>query len=189
MASMPSGTRREFWEDPWPAEPPLNAKFSSTDLKGKRPSVGKRASRSLSRFLIIFFTGVAATLAWQSYGDATREMIANSYPQFGWLAPQALALASTVSDVPAAPATPSPDEQQLKAMTLGLAAVRQSVDQLVAHQQEMAGDIAKLQADRQDILDKISSPPPRPAAAPARKPVPPTPTPTPVPSSQPAPVR
>jgi hypothetical protein len=35
----------------------------------------------------------------------------------------------------------------------------------------MAGDIAKLQASEQDILNKISAPPPRPAAAPARKPV------------------
>jgi hypothetical protein len=51
--------------------------------------------------------------------------------------------------------------------------VRQSMDQLAAEltagQRQMAGDIAKLQAE-------ISAPP-QPAAAPARKPLPPTPAP------------
>jgi hypothetical protein len=63
-------------------------------------------------------------------------------------------------------------------MSLSLASVRQDVDRLAAQlsfgQQQMAGDIAKLQASEQDILNKISAPP-RPAAAPARKPVLPAP--------------
>ena len=55
-------------------------------------------------------------------------------------------------------------------MLVGLAAVRESVDQLaaqlVASQQQMATDIAALKATQQGVLDKISSaPPPRPAAA------------------------
>jgi len=63
-------------------------------------------------------------------------------------------------------------------MSLGLLAVQRSMDQLAAQvaagQQQMAGDIAKLQAADQEILNKISpsAPPPRPAAVPARKPVP-----------------
>jgi hypothetical protein len=36
----------------------------------------------------------------------------------------------------------------------------------------MGGDIAKLQADQQEILHKLSAGPPRPAAAPAHKPAP-----------------
>ena len=70
---------------------------------------------------------------------------------------------------PTAAATPSPDySEQLKT---GLATVRESVNQIVATQQWMAGDIAKLQAGQQDILDKLSStPPPPPAAAAASKP-------------------
>ena len=44
----------------------------SRDAIIQRPSLGRRASRGLARFLIIFCTGVAATLAWQSYGDAAR---------------------------------------------------------------------------------------------------------------------
>jgi hypothetical protein len=108
-------------------------------------------------------------------------MIASSSPRLGWLAPQAAPVAQTAPDMiaPAAPAAPSPDRQQLNAMSLGLAVVRQSVDQLAAQlaagQEQMTREITKLRAAEQDILDKISAPPPRPAAAPARKPVPLTP--------------
>jgi len=124
------------------------------------------------RFLITFCVGVAAALAWQSYGDAAREMIASSYPQLGWLAPQA-AVAQTVPD-PSAAAMPSLDGQEFKAISLNLAAVRQRVDQLAAVQEQMTRDFTtKLQAAEQEILDKISVPPPQPAAAPARKPMPP----------------
>jgi hypothetical protein len=185
MASTLHRAQSEFPVDQWSNETSVDAKLRPVDLdlkndrfSSKRPSLGKRASGALVRFLITFCIGVAATLAWQSYGDAAREMIANSSPQLGWLAPQAAPLAQTVSDMvaPAAPAAPSPDMQQLKEMSLGLAALRQSVDQLAARlaagQQQMAGDIATLQAAEQDILHKISAPPPRPAAAPARKPVP-----------------
>jgi hypothetical protein len=139
----------------------------------RRPSLGKRCSRALLRFLIAFGVGVAATLAWQSYGDAARETIARSSPQLGWLAPQAAALAQNASETvaPTEPAAPSPDLQELKAMLLDLAAVRQSVDQLAdqvaSGHRQIAGDIATLQAAQQAILRKISAPPPR-QAAPAR---------------------
>jgi hypothetical protein len=126
----------------------------------------------LMRLLITFCIGVAVTLAWQSYGDAAREMIANSSPQLGWLASQA-AVAQTAPNT-IAPTTSSPDPRELKAMSADLAAVRQKVDQLAAQvaagQEQMARDFAtKLQAAEQDIVDKISAPPP--PAAPVRKPV------------------
>ena len=150
----------------------LDAKIRPTDLKGKQPSLRKRAARGLARVLIIFSAGVASTLAWQSYGDALRAKVASSYPQLGWLAPQTAAQVQTPPAMvvtPAAVPTPSPDySEQLKT---GLAAVRESVSQIVATQQWMAGDIAKLQAGQQDILDKLSStPPPPPATAAASKP-------------------
>jgi hypothetical protein len=115
---------------------------------------------------MIFCMGVAATLVWQSYGDAAREMFASSYPQLGWLAPQS-ALAETAPEMtlPTAPATTS-DSAEIKSILVNLAAVREGVDQLAASQRQMASDIAKLN-------DKIkSAPPPRAIAAPARKPVP-----------------
>ena len=143
-----------------------------TDRRSKRPSLVKRAARAL----VIFCIGVAATLAWQSYGDAARVVIANSSPQLDWVAPQVAPVARTAPDnvVRAVPAASSLDPQQLKEVALGLSAVRQGMDQLAAQvaagQQQMAGDIAKLQAE-------ISAPPPRPAPAPARKPVQLTPVP------------
>jgi hypothetical protein len=95
-----------------------------------RPSLRKQVSRAISRFLITFCSGVAATLAWQSYGDAAREMIAKSYPQLGWLAPRPISPAQnalSTSDL-TAPSAPF-DQQQLNA---SLDAMRQSIDRLVA---------------------------------------------------------
>ena len=124
------------------------------------------------RFLITFCVGVAAALAWQSYGDTAREIIANSYPQLGWLAPQT-AVAQTVPDT-IVPSITSPDRQELRVMSFDLAALRQRVDEIAAGQDRIARDITtKLKAAEQDILDKISVPPPQAAAAPARKSAPP----------------
>jgi hypothetical protein len=189
----------EFSAGRWATEPPVDdpvdvdATYRPADPKndripGKQSSLVKRGSRALGRFMITFCIGVAATLAWQSYGDAARERIAKSSPQLGWLAPQVAPFAQTAREMiaPAPTAAPSSDLQQLRAMSLGLDVMRKSVDQLaaqfVAGQEQMARDINKLQAAEQDILDKISSPPPRPAAVPARKPVPMTP---PMPSQAP----
>jgi hypothetical protein len=87
MASTLSPSiQTEFSEDRWPNEPSRPVDPDLND--GRFSRIGKRASRTLARFLITFCIGVAATVAWQSYGDAAREMIANSSPQLGWLAPQ-----------------------------------------------------------------------------------------------------
>ena len=43
-----------------------------------------RGSRGLARYLAAILIGVAATLAWQSYGDATKRMIATKAPELGW---------------------------------------------------------------------------------------------------------
>ena len=190
MSSTLSPTQSEFSTGRWSTEPVPDDAPRLPDLKGgrfksKRPSFGKRASRALVRFLITFGVGIAATLAWQSYGDAAREMIASSSEQLAWLAPQVAPAAQAAPRLvaPPAPAGPSPDLEQLKAMSLGLAVVRQSVDQLAAQvaacREQMTRDITKLQAAEQDILHKISEPPPRPAAAaaPVHKPVSLTPPP------------
>jgi len=178
MSSTLSPTRSEFSAGTPATEPsvdeihrlfePRNDRFLS-----KRASLGKRASRALARFLITFCIGVAATLAWQSYGDEARQTIASSSPQLGWLAPQAAPVAQTAPDMisPAAPAA----QQQLNALLTDVAGLRQSVDQLAAGQELLTRNIAKLQAAEQDILDRISAPPPRPAGAPARTPAPLTP--------------
>jgi hypothetical protein len=130
----------------------LDAKIRSAASENKQPSLRKRTTRGFVRFLIIFSMGITTNIAWQSYGDDIREMIAKSYPELGWLAPQAVAFTKTASEVtPTEFATTSPDKLQLEAMSVSLAAVKQSVDQLAAQfaasQQQMASEVAKLKQD------------------------------------------
>ena len=155
---------------------------SSREAPIMRPSLGRRALRRLARFLLVFGVGVGTTLGWQAYGDAARGMIAKSTPQLGWLGPQ------TASVVPIAPAPTGASSSDLQQLAFGVAAGRQSVElltaQLATGQGQMGGDIAKLQADQQEILHKLSAGSPRSAAAPAHKPAPTIP-----PSSPPGPAR
>jgi hypothetical protein len=151
----------------------MRSEFPADLLAGEPSVVRPRPRKRPLRFLIAVGIGVAATLGWQSYGDAAREIVASSYPQLGWLAPQAAAAQTAPATIAAA--TASLDQQELRTVSLGLAAVRQRVDQLAAQvaagQEQMTRDFtAKLHAVEQDILDKISPPPP--AAAPVRKPAP-----------------
>jgi hypothetical protein len=106
------------------------------------PSPRKRAPP----FLIPFCAGVAAALAWWSYGDAARQMIANWHPQLGWSAPQAELVAQGAPNLtaPVAPSTPSFDQHQLTAMSLNLDAVRQSIDRIAASQEQMARSIDQI---------------------------------------------
>jgi hypothetical protein len=161
-------------------------------LKSEQPSLWRRAAW----VLIIFCMGVAATLAWQSYADATKELIARSYPQLGWSSPQTVGAATPEMTSRIAPATTSDSQGLIESVLVNLAAVRQSMDQLaaefVASQQQMTSDIVKLKAAEQEISDKISSAPSaQPTAAPARAAKAPARKPAQVPSQsrQEAPVR
>jgi hypothetical protein len=174
-----------------PAEEPVDASFppaNDDQLPSERLPLGKPASRVFGRLLITFCIGVAATLAWQSYGNTAREMIANSSPQLSWLAAPVAEVPGFPPAAPLASAAPSPDQEELKAIAFGLADVRQRVDkiaaQLAAGQEQLTRNINKLQDVEQDILEKISASPPRPAAAPARKSVPLTPLPITPPEAQ-----
>ena len=188
MNAMSSPAQSEFYAGVSPVEAPA---VSPADLKNDRLPNGRRSSRkralrTVSSLLIAFCIGVAATLAWQSYGDAARAMIANAHPQLGWLAPQGEPVTQSVPDAVAvaAPAAPAFDQQQLNAIAIDLDAMQQSidriaatqeqlartVDQLTANQEQAMREITKLQAVEQYILYKSSEPPPRPA--PARNPAP-----------------
>ncbi len=158
MSAMPSPAQSEFYAGLLPVEPSIEpppvrpTTLENDRLQNEQPSLRKRASRALARFLITFCIGVAATLAWQSYGDAAREMIVNSYPQLGWLAPQAEPVAPNAPEMIAlvAPAAPSFDQQQFSAMSLDLDAVRQSVDRI-------ATSIAAIQEQMSRSADQIAT--------------------------------
>ena len=44
----------------------------------------RRSSRGFARFLVAICIGVAGTLAWQSYGEAAKQMFAAKAPELGW---------------------------------------------------------------------------------------------------------
>ena len=169
MNTMPSPKQSEFFAASL-RKPSVEApSVRSSDLKNDQlpdglPSrLSKLAPVAFARYLIAFFIGVTATVAWQTYGDAAREMIA--------------------------PAASSADQQRFNALGLDLDEVRQSidrvatsmatsqeqmtrsVDQLAAGQEQMTRQITKLQAVEQYVLYKNSEPAWRPAPAPMFKPV------------------
>jgi hypothetical protein len=126
-----------------------------------RPSLGKRIFRALTRFLITVLIGVGGTLAWQS--DTAREMLVARAPTLAWF----LSVSTTNSSAMAATlpvAATSPDPvQALEPLTSNLDAVRRSVEQLADKQNQMAQNIATLQAVEEDIRQKMSSTLPLPS--------------------------
>jgi hypothetical protein len=116
--------------------------------------VRTRGARGFARYLIAICIGAAVILAWQSYGEATKHIIATTAPELGW-SPEAKQMIA-------------PKVQQLEVdivavrqtMEQRLAAQRQTVEQLAARQDRMASEITKLQAADQEILGKISALPP-----------------------------
>ena len=126
-------------------------------VASNRPSIGRRIFRTLTRFFIAVLIGIGATLAWQSHGDAARDMVVARAPSLGWL----FSVSTTKS--PAVAATAPDPVQQLEPLASNLDVVRRSVEQLAAKQEQMAQNIATLQALEEDIRQKVSSPPPSPS--------------------------
>ena len=147
----------------------------------------KRGSRGFTRYLVAVLIGVAATLAWQSYGDAGKQVIATKAPELGWSPETKQMIASWTlgwTKAPAgsekralpvaqtAPAAPSLDAEKVQQMTQSLAALRQTVEQLAAGQDQMTRVIGRLESTVAELITKMPEPPPQPPAAPARKPMP-----------------
>ena len=147
----------------------------------------RRGSRGFTRYLVAILIGVAATLVWQSYGDASKRIIATRAPELGWSPEAKQMIASWVQQLgwtkpPAgpekqappvaqtAPTTASLDPGQVQQMTQNLATLRQTVEQLAGGQDQMAREIARLEAAVAEVIAKIPEPPAQPSVAPARKP-------------------
>jgi hypothetical protein len=62
---------------------PTPFEFPTDKPTTDRPSRRRPASRRFARFLLAICIGVAGTLAWQSYGDATKQIIATRAPDLG----------------------------------------------------------------------------------------------------------
>jgi hypothetical protein len=175
MSAISNPSQPEFSNKSLPANKSLVEKLAidPADLKNDRSSEPPRLGKRVS--LIMFCIGVATILAWQSYGDTVRNAIAGSFPRLGWLAPQVAPVAQNTPDTfpPAASAPPVPDQQQLKAMSLDLDEVRQSVahiatniaasqeqitrsvDRIVASQEQMARTVAQLAVSQEQLMRTV----------------------------------
>ena len=140
-------------------KPPADSSYSYRFGEGQpaiaRPSIGRRMFRTLIRFSIAVLIGVGATLGWQSYGEEAREILIAQAPALGMLLP-----VPTTRPPAAAYGDPS---RQLAPMASTLDAVRRSVEQLAAKQEQMAQNIAALRAGEEDVRQKASAAPPAPA--------------------------
>jgi len=153
-----------------------SSRLNDDQAARRRPSIGRRMFRALTRFFIAVLIGVGATLGWQAYGNMAKEMLAAHAPEQAWLLSY---LPATKPPAPVA-AAPSP-ALQLEPLASNLEFVRRSVEQLALKQEQMIRNIAALQALDEDIRQKVSSPPPPPApsaaaaqaAMPQPKPAPP----------------
>src|SRR5260221_7522874 len=136
-----------------------------------RASIGRRIFRTLTRFFIAVLIGVSGTLAWQSHGDAARDMVVARAPLLGWL------FSASTTKSPAVAATAPDPAQQLEPLASNLDVVRRSVEQLAAKQEQMAQNIATLQAVADDIRQRTSTTPSpsQQQAAPIPQPKPPQP--------------
>jgi hypothetical protein len=129
-------------------------------------------------------------VAWQSYSEATKQIIATRAPELGWspeakqkiagwmqqlgwtkplAGPENTAVRppapQTVASTPKAPAASALDPQQVQQIEADIAAVRQAVERLAASQDqtalEMRREMARLESDLVNILVKIPEPPPQ----------------------------
>jgi hypothetical protein len=137
---------------------------------GIGPSATFRIFRASAVVSFVVLVGIGGALYWRSYGDYARDMI-------------------RVWAQPAAPPVGFAElQEQLKSIAIDLAAVRHAIEQLSTNQdqltrqqgemtrtQEQMSQSIALQAAKQELSQKLSSPPPgnKPVTVAPPKPVPP----------------
>ncbi len=146
-------------------------RYAGSNRAEGKPSIGRRMIRAVARFCIAALIGVGATLAWQSHGDQASEIIKAWAAPLGqhWAAsatksapeitPAAAQTAVPVQTPPASTgqaASAAASMQQLDEIARNLAVVQKGIEQLSAKQEQMARNIATLQAAEQDIRSKLS---------------------------------
>jgi hypothetical protein len=156
-------------------------RVSRENRKPVRSSGKRRRSRGFARFLLAICLGIAVTLAWQSYGDASKQIIATTAPELGWSPEAKQMIASSIQWLgwtktspgletnavqTVAPKASSLESAQMQQMAQGLVALREMVQQLTGRQDQTTREIAKLESAMEILMDKPQQPP----AAPVRKP-------------------
>jgi hypothetical protein len=118
-----------------------------------RPAVHRSLRRALVQFVLAVLIGVSGTLGWQAYGQ---QMLATHAPTLAWLFSIS---AAKLSPAAGASSDPAP-------VASNLDAVRRSLEQLAARQDQMSQDLATLQALEDDIRQRMSFMPPSPTSIP-----------------------
>ena len=154
-----------------------NQQAMTEEISGNEPSVGRRIFRS---FIYSLAVAALVTVAWQAYRDEqTKEMIsAWGSRSLSWLSSvpgrkvafgqhPATAASTNSSDQSVAVAQLGSAQtgadvfrevhQQLEAAMSDLGIIRRTVEQIATKQEQMAQDIATLQATQRDVNRKIIS--------------------------------
>jgi hypothetical protein len=161
--------------------------FSVSEPITENPPVPGRWSRGLTRYVLAIGISLAATLAWQAYGQATKRapdlgwfaetklIIAGSLEQLGWTKlagaenmdgrPAVLESAQAATVAQTAPDKVSIDQQQLRQIAQDVAALAQILEQVAASQRDMAAEIHNLLVTDMEMFLKIPASSPAPASS------------------------
>ena len=141
-------------------------------LRAIENEMGRLASRGF-RYLVAICIGVAAILAWQSYSEAAKQVIATRVPEVGWSPEAKQRIASWVQQlgwtkpsaveskavpvtqtapVAAKQPTTALDPQQVKQIEADIAAVRQAVER---HLADVRATIERLAASQDQMAREI----------------------------------
>lgn len=168
MSARPKPRQSEFVDDSWLGRPSVDppairlADLKNDQFRSGRPSPGNpdplgRLGRldplAFARYLITFSVGIAVALAWQSYGDATRETASLKAISF-----DREVLRQSIDRIATSIATSQ--EQSMRRIERG---IDRGIDRLAAGQEQTIREISDLQTVEQYLLDKISTLPQRPA--------------------------
>ena len=172
MSARPKPAQSEFLDDSLPVklsgEP---APIRLADLKNDQlpsgrlslgnldplGSLGRLEPLAFARYLITFSIGVAVALAWQSYGNATREVAALKA-----ISLDRDAVRQSLDRIATSVAT---SQEQMTRR------IERSIDRIAAGQEQTTREISDLQTVEQYILDRLSTLQTRLAPTTASKPV------------------
>src|SRR6266436_3676872 len=172
MSARPKPAQSEFLKDAVPVKQSVEpAPIRLADLKNDQlPSgrlslgnldplggLGRLEPLAFARYLITFSIGVAVALAWQSYGNATREVAALKA-----ISLDRDAVRQSLDRIATSVAT---SQEQMTRR------IERSIDRIAAGQEQTTREISDLQTVEQYILDRLSTLQTRLAPTTASKPV------------------